>query len=35
MITTVNFLPECASFVGFENGFEIWKGVSGRLYRVI
>lgn len=35
MFTTVNFLPECASFVGFENGFEIWKGVSGRLYRVI
>lgn len=35
MITTVNFLPECASFVGFEDGFEIWKGVSGRMYRVI
>lgn len=34
MITTV-ILPECASFVGFEDGFEIWKGVSGRLYKVI
>ena len=32
---TIIILPECASFVGFENEFEIWKGVSGKLYRVI
>lgn len=35
MIINVGFLPECASFVGFDNGFEIWKGVSGRLYRMV
>lgn len=35
MIINVKFLPECASFVGFEDRFEIWEGVSGKLYRVI
>jgi hypothetical protein len=32
---TVTTLPECASFIRFEDGFEIWKGISGKIYRKI
>lgn len=32
---TVKTLPECASFIKFEDGFEIWKGISGKIYKVI
>lgn len=34
-MTIVKTLPECASFIRFEDGFEIWKGISGKIYKVI
>lgn len=34
-MTTVKALPECASFIRFKDGFEIWKGISGKIYKVI
>ena len=34
-IITVRVLPECASFVRFDGDFEIWRGISGKIYRVI
>lgn len=34
-MTTVTTLPEYAYFIRFEDGFEIWKGISGKFYKVI
>lgn len=34
-IITVRVLPECATFIRFDRDFEIWKGISGKIYKVI